>query len=402
MKILMFGWEFPPFNSGGLGVACYGLTRALSKFGHEVIFVLPKKLEVSSDFMKIIFADMPNVDIKVFESYLKEYLTSASYRKLLLEKDEDVYARNLYEEVIRYAKYAKKIAKEESFDVIHAHDWLSFLAGVTAKEISKKPLVVHIHATEFDRSGDNAIDQNIYEIEKEGFQNADKIIAVSEATKNKVVEKYKIQPDKISVVHNGIDQDEIENITDLDNRILKLKKRGYKIVLFLGRITMQKGPDYFVKAAKKVLNYFPKTLFLIAGSGDMERELIEEVARLKISDKVLFVGFVRGAEKNKLYKSADLFVMPSVSEPFGLVALESVLNNTPVLISKQSGVSEVVHNALKVDFWDVDEMVNKIIAVLKLKPLKKELVYNALKETKKLSWLEAAKKTSKVYEDVAS
>jgi glycosyltransferase involved in cell wall biosynthesis len=407
----MFGWEFPPFNSGGLGTACFGLTKALTQQEVDVIFVLPRKIDINSS-IKILFADDgvhkrgSRLKLKPVNALLSPYLNNDTYLHELdsfsMHNGEPVvYGRNLLEEVMRYGLAAKHIALEEEFDVIHAHDWLSFPAGIAAKEVSGKPLIVHVHATEFDRTGGN-INQVIYEIEKEGMKKADAVITVSGYTKNVVIERYGINPDKIHVVHNGIEVDDYQApaSSELEDSILRLKRAGKKIVLFVGRITLQKGPDYFVKSAAKVLQYEPETIFVVAGSGDMEHQMIQDAANAGISDKIIFAGFLRGEELNQVYRSADLFVMPSVSEPFGLTALESVANGTPVLVSKQSGVSEAMSAALKVDFWDTDEMANKILAVLRYSALQHTLEENGAEEIKKINWKKAASRCIDLYNHV--
>lgn len=394
----MFGWEFPPHNSGGLGTACFGLTRALSNRGVDVLFVLPKKVGVSAPFMNILFADTRRVKFLEIETPLRPYTTSESYAH---ERDNilsDIYGNTLMQEVRRYALRARETAKKENFDVIHAHDWLSFLAGIEAKKISNKPLILHIHATEFDRTGGQGVNQDVYNIERDAMNYADGIIAVSNFTKQKIVEKYGIPADKITVVHNGIDECDYESIP---RKILSLKKEGCKIVLFLGRITIQKGPEYFLRAAKRVLDVNPNVIFLVAGSGDMERQMILEAAALGISDHVIFIGFIRGDELTKsVYSSADLFVMPSVSEPFGITPLESIIAGAPVLISKQSGVSEVLTHALKTDFWDTEDMANKILGVISHSSLWQTLWGNSREEVKKVNWDEASKKCIDYYEKV--
>ena len=393
----MFGWEFPPHNSGGLGTACFGLTRALAKRRVEVLFVLPKKVGVSSDFVNILFADTRKVKFLEVESSLKPYVTSEGY---LRERDKtlsDIYGNTLMQEVRRYALRAREIAKKERFDIIHAHDWLSFLAGVEAKKVSGKPLILHMHATEFDRTGGQGVNQDVYNIEREAMNYADGIIAVSNFTKQKIVEHYGIPADKIEVVHNGIDECDYTSIPD---RLSELKNAGQKIVLFAGRITIQKGPEYFIRAAKRVLDMKQNVLFLIAGSGDMERQMMLEAATLGISDHVVFVGFLRGDDLNAVYRAADLFVMPSVSEPFGITPLESIIAGTPVLISKQSGVAEVLTHALKADFWDTEDMANKILGVVSHHSLWETLWGNSREEVKKVTWDAASRKCIDYYERI--
>lgn len=401
-RVLMFGWEFPPHSSGGLGIACHDIAQALAKEKVSVIFVLPRKVDVLGDGFKIVFTNVPNIKIRSIDSLLYPYVTSDSYKKYLADLSlNHIYGFGLFEEVLRYAKSARGVAESEEFDVIHAHDWLSFLAGVEAKRVSGKPLVVHVHATEFDRSGEN-INQNVYEIEKRGLMEADSIIAVSEFTKNILVSKYGIDPNKVNVVYNGINIEKFPIKEAGISQVLKLKEAGNNIVLHLGRITFQKGPDYFIKSAKKVLEYLPNTYFIVSGTGDMENQIIKQAAYLGIGNRVLFYTGAYTNEKDRmaLFHSADLYVLSSVSEPFGIVPLESLAYGTPALISKQSGVSEVLSNTLKVDFWDTDEMANKIIAVLKHEPLKNTLIKNGRKEVFGISWKKAAQKCVNIYNKV--
>jgi len=392
----MFGWEFPPFNSGGLGVACYGLAKALAKRGVEVIFVLPKKINCSVDFCRLIFADDNPQDSQ--HLLRATYLSPDQYSKVM----QGLFlpgAMGLFAEVQRYALLAKQIAKRERFDIIHAHDWLCYPAGLAANEVSGKPLVVHIHATEFDRSGGININSYVYAIEKQGFEAAEKIIAVSNFTKQKVVKHYGIEPEKIRVVHNALDlrraSDEFSNLLDFG----RLKEK-FKLVLFLGRLTLQKGPDYFLQAAKRVLEKRQDVYFIIAGSGDMEAQLINQAIDLSIAERVIFTGFLRDQNLVKIYQMADLFVMPSVSEPFGLTALEALSQGTPAIISKQSGVSEVIKNCLQVDFWDINQMASKILAVLNYPVLKDVLRENAVGEVEKITWDNSAVACLSVYNEV--
>lgn len=396
LKVLMIGWELPPHNSGGLGVACWDLCEALFKdFKANITFTLPHDIRIDSPFMKIRSCDSINLN-KIAKGIAS---TSAySYPKRNLTQKEAINVEDdLVLQVDKYAEQIGYVVEGENFDVIHAHDWLSFKAGIKAKEILGKPLIVHVHSTEFDRAGGDFIYHRVSDIEKNGLEKADRIIAVSQFTKNKIIKHYKINPDKIEVVHNGVSYRRNE-VSASD--ISALKKAGKRIVLFVGRITIQKGPDYFIKAARKVASVMDEAVFVMVGAGDMEQQMIEEAARLGLSDKVFFTGFVSGDEKNSLYKSADIYVMPSVSEPFGIVALESLINRTPILISKQSGVAETIKHALKVDFWDTEEMANKIIAVLKYKSLRNTLAKKGTKEAKNITWEAAAKKCNNIYSDL--
>lgn len=402
MKVLMFGWEFPPYNSGGLGVACQGLSYALLKKNVQITFVLPRKVPVGNNSIPFAFADkiggltIKEIKSKITSPYKTSMLSSVTQQYGGIDPSYSYYY-DLLNEVLLYARNAQKVALQTDFDIIHAHDWLSFKAGIAAKEISGKPLIAHIHATEYDRSGDNP-NPLIKAIELEGFLKADKIIAVSNFTKQLVTERYGIDPGKIEVAHNGVDMTEIDVDEVAKADILKASKdAGYGIVLFLGRLTYQKNPDILLKAAKDILKYNPKTLFVYGGSGDMEQQLMHLAAEMGISDKVIFAGFVRGNDKHKLFRIADVFIMPSISEPFGIVPLESLANQTPVIISKQSGISEVLRNSLQVDFWDVDEIVNKVVSVLKYSSLKSDLGKNGYDELPMISWDKTAGQVIDVY-----
>ncbi|MBW2977181.1 glycosyltransferase family 4 protein [Candidatus Woesearchaeota archaeon] len=390
MKVLMFGWEFPPISGGGLGTACYGLTKGLSRKNVDVTLVLPDYPDdIKSEFAKIISAG--NTKIRKIGSILTPYMTSASYSKARKRANAKIYGETLFHEIERYAEAAKKIAMEEDFDVIHCHDWMTFKAGINAKMIKKKPLVLHVHATEFDRTGGNGVNECVYKIEKEGMHFADSIIAVSGYTKNKITAHYGINPEKINVVHNAVEFEQ-----NIKNEDFGIKKNG-RVVLFLGRITLQKGPDYFIYAAKKVLEYEKNVKFIIAGSGDMERCLIEKVAEMGIADKVLFAGFLQGMDLERAYRMADVYVMPSVSEPFGITPLEAMSSKVPAIISKNSGVSEVIRHCLSVDFWDVEEISNKIISVLRYNTLRKSLSENGFHEVKRMNWDAPAQSCIDVY-----
>ena len=407
MKVLMFGWEFPPFKSGGLGTACRDLVKGLVRNGTEVTFVMPTApAGAQSEGATIIGADnyLSKVKIKTVKSTLGPYQTGRSYEEHIeyLKKygtapKDGVYGKDLYEEVNRYALCAFEITSEEPHDVIHAHDWMTYQAGINARKVSGKPLVVHIHATEFDRTGGNP-NSFISHIEWTGLTAADMIIANSNLTKQNVIKHYMIPEDKIKVVHWGIEAD--NPAYSMGYRSALSEKD--KIVLFLGRVTIQKGPDYFVETARRVLDYVPEAKFVVAGDGDMMPRMINRVAELGMADRFLFTGFLKGNDVHKAFQMADLYVMPSVSEPFGLVALESLRNHTPILISKQSGVAEVVNHALKVDFWDVDEMTNKIVSVLLHAPLREELRDNGHRESGKFNLDEPARKTMDAYTEAWS
>lgn len=394
MRVLMFGWEFPPFSTGGLGTACEGLTKGLLKQGAEVLLVLPKSLPNQPKLVIKSPADYALTLIEI-KSNLMPYSSMKNTAEYGIPKsgsltNERIYGHNLWAEVQRFTELAQAVAKSENYDIIHCHDWMTFPAGIIAKKISHKQLIVHVHATEFDRSGGSNMNQGVYEIEKQGMDCADKIICVSYYTKRLVIKKYGIHDNKIAVVHNAVE------FTNAPEEIFEIKKQD-KIVLFLGRLTLQKGPDYFIKAAKKVLEKEPNTKFIVAGHGDMLPWLIQETASLGIGDKVLFTGFLSRNDVDRAFKMADVYVMPSVSEPFGITPLEAMRNRTPVIISKQSGVSEVIKHCLRVDFWDIEQLSEKIIALLRYKPLNQELAAKGHEEVKKFSWNVPAKKCIKIY-----
>ncbi|MCL5010849.1 MAG: glycosyltransferase family 4 protein [Patescibacteria group bacterium] len=392
MKVLMFGWELPPFNSGGLGVACYGLAKALSQKGVEIVFVLPQKTDVRMPFAKIIFAlSEENESLLRFSAYEQPRARACG------KNPENLHCFTLFNLVEKYKQAAKIIARKETFDLIHAHDWLAFPAGLEAKKISKKPLVVHVHATELDRVGNQGPNQYVWDIEKNVMEKADRIIAVSNFTKNKIVNDYGIGPEKIRVVHNGIEPAEPQSASEL----LGAKGKN-KMVLFVGRITLQKGPDYFLTAAKKILEKNPEVIFVMAGSGDMEKQVIEKAVELGIAKKVFFAGFLRGGDLAGTFRAADVFVMPSVSEPFGIAPLEALQYGVPVIISRQSGVSEILSHCLKVDFWDTDQMANQILACLKYPALHQTLRANGETEARGITWNNSAEECINVYNEILS
>lgn len=394
MKVLMFGWEFPPHHNGGLGVACYGLTKALSENGVEVLFVLPKKLDIEHSFLKILYANIPSAKIIQINSNLVPYITSDEYKK-----SSGKYSNSLIEEVKTYAAEVNKIIQDEDFDIIHSHDWLTFLPGIVAQEFSQKPFVTHVHATEFERCAGLGKDYQVAHLEEQGVTNADQVITVSNTTKNILQREYDLAADKIEVVYNGIDFSPTDIPADIDETIAFFKNQGKKVIIYLGRFTLAKCPDNVIRTFKKVTEVNPDTILLMVGDGEMKHQLIDLASCLGISDKVLFTGWVKDDHtKFKLYKSADVFVMPSVYEPFGLVSLEALMNDTPIIISKQSGVSEVVSHALKVDFWDINDMANKIVSVLNHKSLFENLTVNGKSELTRLTWDRAAKSCIGIYE----
>ncbi len=426
LRVFMLGWEFPPFISGGLGTACYGLTKAMSQLGTQVTFVLPKMVsrefathvklltpQSCLDWSEFELADFENVSFKAITSLLAEggpYVgDDSSYQERLkkamalkghlaaqfadlMGNGDGHYGNDMYTEVHRYAAIAAELAKREAIDIIHAHDWMTYPAGMAVAAVTGRPLVVHVHSTEFDRSGEH-VNQMIYDIERAGMERADKIIAVSYFTRNIIISRYGIPGEKVEVVYNGVERNGGWSLgsTGID--------RNEKIVLFLGRITMQKGPEYFLRAAQRVLEVMDNVKFVMAGSGDMMDRTISLASELGIGHKVLFTGFLRGEEVRQIYKMADLYVMPSVSEPFGIAPLEALDHDVPVIISKQSGVSEVLTHALKVDFWDVNEIANKIVAVLKYPPLQLTLRDHGNFEVRKLRWQDSARKCLRIYEE---
>ena len=432
MRILMFGWEFPPHMSGGLGTACQSMVNALTKQGTEVVFVMPHTELCANSQMKnglslcsasdveietSVFAQINQVTKELWEknltlrpvnSFLFPYATAQTYKeKLKLYCSNEVtqeehtslsrmdirggYGPNLLNEVYRYSQAAAALALENNFDVIHAHDWMTYPAAILAKKLTGKPLVTHIHALEVNRSGEH-LNQEVAHIEWAGLNAADKIVAVSHYTKKLVMEQYKIPEEKIEVVHNAVSRDHVKK-----NYHSPALSQNEKWVLFLGRVTFQKGPDYFVEAARLVLDRIPNARFIMSGSGDMLARMIRRVAQLRMGHRFHFTGFLRGEDVDHMYALSDVYVMPSVSEPFGLTPLEAMVFDVPVIITRQSGVSEVLTNALVVDFWDVNEMANKICALLTSPTLASEVVDACKEELKNIRWENAAAQLNKLY-----
>ena len=424
LRVFMLGWEFPPLISGGLGTACYGLTKAMDSMGMQISFVLPKIVSTqfathvqlltpqsSSKATNYRVEELRNVDFYSIMSTLQPYTTPETYHAAIEKTqyqqhevpavnglpgehcDGIHYGTDMYGEVHRYANVACGLAQNRDFDVIHAHDWMTYPAGMAVAAVTGNPLVVHVHSTEFDRSGEH-VNQMIYDIERAGMERADKIIAVSHFTRNIIISRYGIPGDKVEVVYNGVEHNDDWYLADTGI------ERDEKIILFLGRITMQKGPEYFLRAAKKVLDVVDNVKFVMVGSGDLMEHTVSLAAELGIGHRVLFTGFLRGDEVSHIYKMADLYVMPSVSEPFGIAPLEALNHDVPVIISKQSGVSEVLTHALKVDFWDVDEIANKMVAVLKYPPLQLTLRDHGSFEVRKLRWKDSARKCARIYQEM--
>jgi glycosyltransferase involved in cell wall biosynthesis len=422
MKVLMFGWEFPPHIAGGLGTACYGIVKGLAANGVHVIFLIPKTFgDEEHNFFEILdasqveidprfssFFNTHNVSFMEINSKLIPYVGLDDYYNLVnqmysdsFEYNNDIkrkyqfaggYGLNLMQEIEQFAVVATEVAKTKEFDIIHAHDWHTYKAGIAAKRQSGKPLVVHIHATEFDRSGENNINSFVYEIEREGMMTADAVFAVSEWTRRIVIEKYGISAEKVFVVHNALEK----NTKDIERK----KAVKEKIVTFLGRVTFQKGPEYFVETAKKVLEKDENVRFVIAGDGDMMPHIIDRVAELGISDRFHFTGFLRGDDINKMFGMSDVYVMPSISEPFGISPLEAMQAHVPVVISRQSGVSEVLQYAIKVDFWDINAMADAIYGILHYPALANFFSHKGNEDLKNLEWKNVGKRMLELYNNI--
>jgi glycosyltransferase involved in cell wall biosynthesis len=485
MKVLMFGWEFPPHISGGLGTACFGLTQGLSSLGVEVLFVVPRAFgDEDARFVSIVGANQVEltsslaeagtrapathaqkakrgtavsveeeatsqafslVELLAIESPLTPYLTDVEYlqrlseleteggpwsparRSELLASLEDLlrvprttprgsspaaevvrkllkrgplpftggYGPNLMAEVARFALVAAEIPRTRSFDVVHAHDWMTLPAGLAAARVAGKPLVFHVHACEYDRSGEN-VNVRVRDLEQLGLDAADRVVCVSHYTASVLRRRYRIDPAKIRVVHNALTQKEQVEALHVRRAIEE------PIVLFLGRVTFQKGPDYFLEAAARVVKIEKRVKFVMSGSGDMLPVMIERAAKLGLARHVHFTGFLKGEDVERMYAMADIFVMPSVSEPFGITPLEAMALDTPVILSRQSGVSEILRNALKVDFWDVDDIANKILALLRYPALVEQLTAEGHEEIQRLHWSRPAGLVRDVYRELVA
>jgi len=426
MNVLMFGWEFPPNISGGLGTACYGIVKGLSEYEDvHINFVIPRSHgnELPANNLQLISADQITIGYEAqlstnwgkvsfieVESKLSPYLTPESYSAEVQKsyKKEEItsntakgiriqfsgkYGPNLFDEINKYAFVAQSIARETSFELIHAHDWLTFPAAIVAKKVSGKPLILHVHSTDFDRSG-GAINPEIFSIEKQGFDQANKIIVVSNLIKNRLTEQYHVPSEKIITIYNGIET------SNYKPEVLKHKHRKDKIVTFLGRITIQKGPEYFVDVARMVIQRMENVHFVMAGNGELRDRIVELSVKYGISDRFHFTGFLNKPEVTEMLSRSDLFIMPSVSEPFGIVPLEAMQANVPVIISLQSGVSEVINNVVKTDFWDVHAMADAVHGILKHKRLSKTLITDGKQEVSKLNWKQPARQIKQVYQNV--
>jgi glycosyltransferase involved in cell wall biosynthesis len=423
MRVLMFGWEFPPHISGGLGTASYGLTKGMATLDDlEVIFVVPKAFgDEDQTKVRLIGANQVHVAFKqVFykgskrpierievSSKIVPYTDPDDFWKLVTSEVSSYnfyvkinnkgkvdfsgrYDTNLMDEIYKYSVVASVIADENEFDIIHAHDWLAYPAGIAAMEVSGKPLVIHVHATDFDRSG-GSVNPDVYRIEKSGMDAASKIITVSNLTRDIVINKYNINPDKVETVYNAV-----EPVKIAENCIVK-KGFNEKVVTFLGRITLQKGPEYFIEAAYKVLQVMDNVRFVMAGSGDMMERMMRRAAALKITDRFHFTGFLKGSDVFTMLDMSDVYIMPSVSEPFGISSLEAMQSNVPVIISKQSGVAEILTHAVKTDFWDIDAMADAIYGILNYPALSNMFIKNGKEEVILLKWDNSARHVRDIY-----
>jgi len=426
MRILMFGWEFPPHISGGLGTACYGLTKGLYNVGvDDIIFVVPKAYgDEDTSSVNVIDAGEVVVSDRImdYQGFFKQmkfievgtslipYASPEEYENLINRSEQDSkylirssfsgklsftggYGHNLFQEIANYAVVASVIGQQYPFDIIHVHDWLAFPAGIAAKMVSGKPLVVHVHATDFDRSGGN-VNPGVYEIEKTGMEAADRVIAVSNLTRNIIIEKYGIDPKKVFTVHNAVEPYGGPEL------LRSQKLSGDKVVTFLGRITMQKGPEYFIEAAHLILQKMNNVRFVMAGSGDMLNRMIWRIAALKMGRRFHFTGFLKGDDVQQMFALSDVYVMPSISEPFGISPLEAMQSNVPVIISRQSGVSEILEHAIKIDFWDIHAMADAIYGILNYEGLSSMFKRHVREEVDNLKWEHAAAKVKEIYESM--
>ena len=416
MKALMFGWEFPPHILGGLGTASYGLTKGMHANGNmEITFVIPKPWgDEERGFARIIGAtNTPIAWRDVSWDYVNSRIGNVMDPQTYFDLRDHIYADfnymrlndlgciefsgrypdNLVEEINNYSIVAGVIARTVDFDIIHAHDWLTYPAGIHAKNVTGKPLVIHVHASEFDRSRGKP-NPTVFAIEKDGMNNADHICTVSDLTRRSVIEKYGIDPAKVTTVHNAV--------IPLDDELLNLQRKDTKdkVITFLGRITMQKGPEYFVEAAAKVLNKNKNVRFVMAGGGDMEQAMIRLAAKRGIADRFHFTGFLRGKEVYQMFRDSDVYVMPSVSEPFGISPLEAMEMGVPSIISKQSGCAEILDNVIKTDYWDVDAMADAMHSIITNKALYDTLRDRGIEEIHGITWEKAGKKVIDIYNKV--
>lgn len=413
MKALMFGWEFPPHILGGLGTASFGLTKGMVENGDlDITFVIPKPWgDEPKEFAQIIGANTTpvawrNVDWDHVQSRIGHVMDPQLYYNLRDNIYADFnhmntndlgciefsgrYPDNLLEEINNYSIVAGVIARTVDFDVIHSHDWLTYPAGIHAKQVTGKPFVIHVHATDFDRSRGN-VNPTVFAIEKDGMNHADHIITVSNLTRRTVIEKYGISPDKVTTVHNAVEplSQELLNV--------KVPPKHDKVVTFLGRITMQKGPEYFVEAAAQVLQKVHNVQFVMAGGGDMMEKMIRLASRRGISERFHFAGFLRGKEVYEMLKASDVYIMPSVSEPFGISPLEAMQMGVPSIISKQSGCAEILNNVIKVDYWDTNAIADAIYSIITYPAMYNELREHGLEEVNQIVWKKAGAKVIDIY-----
>lgn len=420
MKILMFGWEYPPRMAGGLGAACHGLTKALAAMGHEIVFVLPQGVDITpGDGIRVLSAvhrretvrfatsgdtlRVPGITVRPVSTPLQPYLTARGYQGLFSEASgmkgflriEELYGTDLMDEVWRFAETAGSFVGEGPFAVVYGHDWMTVPACLQARRLLGLPFVFHVHSLEYDRCGDGA-DRRIVELERVGLGEADAVIAVSAYTKGRIAGFYGIAPEKITVVHNAVTAREGRSKGDF------IKRPDEKVVLYMGRVTYQKGPAFFLEAAALVLKEMPETTFVVVGSGDLLPKMIERAAELRIGGRVRFTGFLQGGDLERMMALSDLYVMTSVSEPFGLAPLEAAMYDIPVIVTRTAGVTEVLHHALQVEYGDVRGLAEKIIAVLKYPPLAGEMVERTREELKALTWRAAAAKVTAVLEGLCA
>ncbi|MBR1543626.1 MAG: glycosyltransferase family 4 protein [Muribaculaceae bacterium] len=413
MKALMFGWEFPPHILGGLGTASFGLSKGMAENGNmDITFVIPKPWgDEPKDFAKIIGANCTPVAWRdVNWDYVQSRIGNVMDPQLYYDLRDHIYSDfnymntndlgciefsgrypdNLLEEINNYSIVAGVIARTVDFDIIHSHDWLTYPAGIHAKQVSGKPLVIHVHATDFDRSRGN-VNPTVFSIERDGMLNADRIITVSNLTRRTVIEKYGIPAEKVITVHNAVEplSEELLNV--------QVPPKHDKVVTFLGRITMQKGPEYFVEAAALVLRKVRDVQFVMAGGGDMMEKMIRLAARRGIADRFHFAGFLKGKQVYEMLKASDVFVMPSVSEPFGISPLEAMQMGVPSIISKQSGCAEILDNVIKVDYWDINAMADAMYSIIKYPGMFKQLHENGLEEVDQIRWKKAGAKVINIY-----
>ncbi|MGI5828072.1 MAG: glycosyltransferase family 4 protein [Patescibacteria group bacterium] len=389
----MIGWEFPPYNSGGLGIACQGLTRALAHEHVSQVFVLPKQLPVQTPYIEIVYPQITHLHVNM---RLFPYGPITEADRKYLTKKGCCWSTSMVDEAYEYAEVVGSLAQSYRHDLIHAHDWMTYPAALSARKTSRKPVIMHVHSTEYDRTLNGYVNPTIAEIEAESLKEADKVITVSNYTKGVVCERYGLPDYKVEVVHNGIDVDDFQ-LAQISDDDIKAFASGKKVIIFVGRLTCQKGPDYFVRIADRIARQIPSSLFVIAGSGDMYEQIVMQSAGHRLTGRLLYAGFLRDKQKELLYKRADLFIMPSVSEPFGIVALEAAIAKTPVIISRQSGVREVLSRSLEADYWDVDKIATQAIWLLQNDDYRQRLAEDTAAEARNVTWGEAAHKCVNIY-----